>query len=382
MPTVRLSEYVPDTIIPLLPDGEVILQYWQALKDYVAHSSNPLIVRKFGQFKRRGQLLTHEDRDFAVADNEPALWLYMRAKSGVEASEVVSLSSFQRKMPIAFAFKRGEKDPNGFTKVGRQDLGFAREGWKHCHLLQCSPREESLTSLRLEERFLRLLCPFNHFPFPSPRRYRMPKDWGEDEQVIAWLIWFLAEQVYHGTVKSGFQEFIGLAGGSIPEREPEDVVLSFSPKEAVEHASYLEDLEAIDPTVEYEHVISAEPELASLSRGVRFSCVEAFVASLRTWHLNTEEQTIGNAVVGATKWVYVRVGVTECYLNSDTKRSGVEAFLQNFDRGWPIVVRQSRSGRVVMVTNARDGRKISGFHLYTTREARSEGILHQAGGDR
>jgi hypothetical protein len=88
---------------------------------------------------------------------------------------------------------------------------------KHCHILPTGT-----PGLSPRQRFLRNLCPLNHFLFPSPKRFSMSRigwserrnvvDLGESETVIGWIQQRLIQEL--GNQGGMYDRFLRLAGGT------------------------------------------------------------------------------------------------------------------------------------------------------------------------
>jgi hypothetical protein len=93
-----------------------------------------------------------------------------------------------------------------------------------------------------------------------------------------------------------------------------------------------------------------------------------FHRRLRTWRDTTDDTQIGPVGGrGQTPWVHVRDGSGLFALNADTKRQGVEDYLQlvklfGDDLQWKVVA--SRAGKMTALEYGPEGRSIRYFYLY------------------
>lgn len=211
------KEYIDGYIIPLLPKVDTLIRYSKMLEDYLKDDSHIRITRKFSEYKLRGNQYIYDNKVFTVSDNEAALWVYLEA---VSDNQIITFESVVKNkvLPIAFALKLKEKEGAiEHFKVGRQKKGkeFGKSGGKLCHIFECSPRGKSINDLNVDKRMRRLLNPMNHFPFPSPSKYQMPYDYGEDPKFISLMIDALLENHYvHGESRDEFLEFANKSGVS------------------------------------------------------------------------------------------------------------------------------------------------------------------------
>lgn len=160
-----------------------------------------------------------------MADNEPAVWVFRRCYDGAP-TESLDLAIAERTIPIAMGLRDHEKSYPFWGRIGRVDRDFGRGRWTLAHLLTCVRKgEEPTTKRELRRSCHRLLDPFNHLPFPSPKHYAMPpRGWGEDERVLSYVTWYLHSRHYSREARRDFAEFVESCGHvGLPRREPEDV---------------------------------------------------------------------------------------------------------------------------------------------------------------
>ena len=224
-----LKEFLNSQFTELLPNQDIIIKHHLNLVDYLESETPLFILRKFKNHSNRGNVYSFEEHSFTVSDNEPALWVFMETfyQSELDFLDLIENQRF----PIAFAIKKEEKLGNIWKTIGRKHKDFSANGWKHCHIFQCSPLRETIANKNdLKRRSLRLLSPLNHFPFFSPRKYLMPIDYGEDKECIEYVIWWLYNHFYSASNKMYFKSFVEIQGFTIPIREPKDIIIDYSIK--------------------------------------------------------------------------------------------------------------------------------------------------------
>ncbi|WP_299164221.1 hypothetical protein [uncultured Eudoraea sp.] len=227
------SDYIKEIIIPSLPKVDDIISFTESLYSYLNDVNKVRYIRKFKSYPHRGNIYNEWDRTFTVTDNEPALWFYMECFE----EKISDFSSYEenKSFPIAFALKSEEKkysnDHFRYGKNSRENL-FSSSGLKHCHILECAPRGESLEELSIDSRMIRLLSPMNHFPFPSPRKYEMSSDFGEDYIFLNLVKKILYQEYYKTSIqKEKFIEFLEAAGNKIKIINiGQDMLIKFSSK--------------------------------------------------------------------------------------------------------------------------------------------------------
>ena len=224
-----LKEFLDSEISELLPDQDTMIKNHLNLVAYLESETPLFVVRKFRNHSNRGNIYSFENHRFTVSDNEPALWVFMETyyETQLDFHDLIENQLF----PIAFAIKRDERPGNVWATVGREHHVFSANGWKHCHIFQCSPLGETITYKNdLKRRSLRLLSPLNHFPFFSPRKYAMPTDYGENKECIEYVIWWLYNHFYTNINKTYFKAFVEEQDFIIPIEEPKDIIIEYSIK--------------------------------------------------------------------------------------------------------------------------------------------------------
>jgi hypothetical protein len=220
--TSSLKEFLNLNFVKLLPDQDIMIKNHINLMDYLKIENPFFVLRKFKNYSNRGSIYSFENYSFTVCDNEPALWVFMES---YYKSELNFLDTIQnQRFPIAFALKKEEKKGNIWGTIGRKHKDFSANGWKHCHIFQCSPLSESINNVNdLKRRTIRLLSPLNHFPFFSPKKYEMPFDYGENKDVINYIIWWLYNNYYSEMNKIVFKNFVEDQGLTIAIKQPKDI---------------------------------------------------------------------------------------------------------------------------------------------------------------
>lgn len=226
-----LKEFVNIQLAELLPNQDVMIKNHLNLVEYLEKESPLFVLRKFKNHSNRGSVYSYQNHSFTVSDNEPALWVFMETYNQSELSfpDLIQNQTF----PIAFAVRKEEKHGNKWQTNGRRrnHQDFSANGWKHCHIFQCSPSGESIGHKDdLKRRSLRLLSPLNHFPFFSPRKYEMPIDYGENKECIDYVIWWLYNHFYTDSNKMFFKAFVEGQNFIIPIEEPKDIKIDYSIK--------------------------------------------------------------------------------------------------------------------------------------------------------
>lgn len=225
-----LKQFLDLEMHKLLPNQDMMIKNHLNLVEYLESESPFFVLRKFKNYSNRGSNYSFENHSFTVSDNEPALWVFMETFNQFEL-DFSTLIENQR-FPIAFAIKEGEKQGNIWKTIGRKHQEFAANGWKHCHIFQCSPLGVTINHKNdLKQRSLRLLSPLNHFPFFSPRKYKMPYDYGENKECIDYVIWWLYTNFYNDANKTYFKNFVEEQGFIIAIDEPKDINIEYSPRE-------------------------------------------------------------------------------------------------------------------------------------------------------
>ena len=171
-----LKEFLNLQLAELLPNQDMTIKNHLNLIEYIESKSPLFLLRKFKNHSNRGNAYCFENSSFTVSDNEPALWVFMETyyKSELDFFNLIE----NQILPIAFAIKAEEREGIIWNTIGRKHKDFSANGWKHCHIFQCSPLGEQIKNINdLKRRCLRLLSPLNHFPFFSPKKFLMPYDY-------------------------------------------------------------------------------------------------------------------------------------------------------------------------------------------------------------
>ena len=388
------GKYIREYIIPFLPLPENIIRYNKSLQLYL---QNPdlYIVRKSAKYNLRGNKFILDKAEFIPSDNEAAFWYYMECYLGHshDFKELVESQSF----PIAFALKKNEKEKNIWKKRGRVHTDFSEAGWKHCHVLACSPRNvEIRNESDLRVRMLRLFSPFNHFPFPGPRKYLMTKDWGENADFISLLVWILCNEHYKGEANIAFKEFLNGAAGTLNSNSdsPKDFEIDFVfKKDRVEKFQALsifngkekfsckvKSRKGEDKVVEkdLDEYISSDESFYSIPKTGKKDAFKFgdFIHLLGDWVEYTDEETIsnGSSLVGINPWVYTIYGSskTMLHLNSDSTREGVIKFLEQYKKCSKLKVVKNQKQKFNKVIA---GDTVPGFYLYTGKTYEHEQVI-------
>ena len=189
------KEFLNSQLVELLPNQDIMIKHHLNLVKYIGSESPLFVVRRFGRHMFRGNVYFYENHNFTVADNEPALWVFMESfyKTPLDFQDLIENQRF----PIAMIIPEKEKLENIWKTKGRKHKEFSANGWKHCHIFQCSPKGEPIKHVNdLKSRSLRLLSPLNHFPFFDKDKHNMVIDYGENKECIEYVIWWLYNNFY------------------------------------------------------------------------------------------------------------------------------------------------------------------------------------------
>lgn len=126
---------------------------------------------------------------------------------------------------------------------------------------------------------------------------------------------------------------------------------------------------------------AVSPELDAdghLPRGLRVTGKAALVDVVRRWLAESRAQTIGDVgTFGGRPWLFVDLGAHEVALNADTKRTAVEAFVNESgpepDRPWRVV--SNRRGGINKVDPGPGPGVLPGWYAYLTRAWDAEGVI-------
>lgn len=227
--------FISNYIIPALPKVENVIRLTDSLLDYLEDDNKTRYIRKLKNFNKRSSLYNFGNKKFTVTDNEPALWMYM------ECFEKKTLSFYEyelkKSFPIALALTPEEKTSDLFKKTFNinkksREKGFSKKGLKHCHIIDCSPKNYDLDDVTLDQRMLRLLSPMNHFPFPSYKKFEMVKDYGEDISFRNILIKVLSNEYYESeTHRDIFKNFLIKCGSNLQPITSEDFSIEYGTKD-------------------------------------------------------------------------------------------------------------------------------------------------------
>jgi hypothetical protein len=227
--STTLKEFLDLEISELLPNQDIMIKNHLNLVEYLEKESPFFVLRKFKNYSNRGSKYSFENHSFTVSDNEPALWVFMETFNQSELNFPYLIEN--HRFPIAFALEKDERLLNQWRNIGRRHQDFSKNGWKHCHIFQCSPLGETVAHKNdLKRRSLRLLSPLNHFPFFSPKKYEMPYDYGENKECIDYVIWWLYTNFYNDANKTYFKNFVEEQGFIIAIDEPKDINIEYSIK--------------------------------------------------------------------------------------------------------------------------------------------------------
>ncbi len=85
---------------------------------------------------------------------------------------------------------------------------------------------------------------------------------------------------------------------------------------------------------------------------------------LKVWKIINQEPNcqIGNGDTGNTPWIFVKLQEKVYYMNSDTKRVGIQQFYSNKNNLWKLI--PNNNDVVNLVTNSSDETSIVGLYFY------------------
>jgi hypothetical protein len=370
-----LKEFLNSQFTELLPNQDIIIKHHLNLVDYLESETPLFILRKFKNHSNRGNVYSFEEHSFTVSDNEPALWVFMETfyQSELDFLDLIENQRF----PIAFAIKKEEKLGNIWKTIGRKHKDFSANGWKHCHIFQCSPLRETIANKNdLKRRSLRLLSPLNHFPFFSPRKYLMPIDYGEDKECIECVIWWLYNHFYSEKNKNTFKNFVEIQGFAIPIREPKDIKIDYSIKEK-SNAKFSKLMitskiknKKIHPTDKRENMNPPkiiDNYIQKMKRQLPLTKKSELKDLFIKWS-ETSESTIGDMhgrKSNPEAWLWIEIDNNLYKIHADTKRKGVVKFLENEEKENPwILIPTGKSRKLTKFTNDINGNPIPGFYMY------------------
>ncbi len=85
---------------------------------------------------------------------------------------------------------------------------------------------------------------------------------------------------------------------------------------------------------------------------------------LNWWNKLSKSETIGDLgqMNGNTPLIIIKLGSSSYYINADTNRAGVEAFLKNKTNPWNLI--SNRDAKKNKITNDSNHDPIEGFYMY------------------
>lgn len=240
------SGMVSDFIREMILGGSItpahLLSWHQDLSGYFKSQRPTYVARKWLKEVRANHRVWELDGecDLVFSDNTPAIWSYVRAVSGEAAG--LSKAIQDRTLPLYLALREDERKVSNWPKNKSPELSKIYSlKMKHCHILPCNDRSETVQSRKvLEERSFRLLSPLNHFLWPSPRHHFMSignsekavcYDLGEHPKVIEWIRWIYHHEFLSELGKDIEGAWRDLGGGaSVLAKAPEDFWIDIYPK--------------------------------------------------------------------------------------------------------------------------------------------------------
>ena len=102
---------------------------------------------------------------------------------------------------------------------------------------------------------------------------------------------------------------------------------------------------------------------------------ENLIELLKEWIEKSNGNTIGNLngrKSNPTPWLWIKINDDLYKMNADTKRHGIEKFLENHKNKNPWRIIKNQRGRINTITNKKDGNRIVGLYFYAKEERQNE----------
>ena len=117
-------------------------------------------------------------------------------------------------------------------------------------------------------------------------------------------------------------------------------------------------------TIFKNHISIDQNHIIKLSKENALKNKEDFFKILKCWLRYSNSETIGDLtkMTGNTPLIHLEIGSNNYYLNADSKRTGVEEFLNNKDESWKIILNEV--GILNKITNRVDSEAIPYFYFY------------------
>jgi hypothetical protein len=119
-------------------------------------------------------------------------------------------------------------------------------------------------------------------------------------------------------------------------------------------------------TIYKNHISIDQNFILKLSRENALKDKEDFFKILKCWIRFSKSETIGDLtkMIRRTPLLFLRIGSSTYYINADSKRTGVEEFLNNTEESesWRIIFNED--GVKNKITNRKDEEAIPGFYFY------------------
>jgi len=214
-----IGEFVDEFVIPNLPSMDCLFEWTDAVLRYAIEDPDPILIVRGPQ---KGHLQLVGGARVVHSDNAPAIWCFLQCFD--QAIDPRDVPKFIRagEIPVlmALAANKRQKWNYGRSMSNVEKSRLWALGMKHCHILPVGR-----AGLSPRERFLRNLCPINHFLFASPKKYNMQRvgwselrnvaDLGESETVIAWIQQCLIHRLGNQSLAI-YNRFFDLADGTRP----------------------------------------------------------------------------------------------------------------------------------------------------------------------
>jgi hypothetical protein len=152
------------------------------------------------------------------------------------------------------------------------------------------------------------------------------KDYGENDQLIRMVFWYLENEYLDGEVREVYRRFLTKAGAFPVLETPQDFEISIRPADAAhqERVFQMQSVNGAETTL----YVSSDESGSSIPRRTRPQSRNEFDQTLREWYENTDEETISNqSEFGKADWLLLEDAGREFYLNADAHRDGIERYL-------------------------------------------------------
>ncbi len=95
--------------------------------------------------------------------------------------------------------------------------------------------------------------------------------------------------------------------------------------------------------------------------------INELVNLLKKWKDNSDSETIGDLrglKSNPTPLIWININNKMYRIHTDTKRKGIEMFIQNYENDNQLIIIKNRDGIYNKITNDSDNKSISGLYFY------------------